>query len=484
MHTRKRRRNVIAILNQDPLKTFLLKCSTIVIAFTLLPHCKAKCSVPTASFAASRDSQSLYSPNHPDSYPDATTCSWLITSSPLDTGLRIQLRVVYDNFSCCCDNDYLVIKDGSDFSARSIAILCSDLNPISITSSGPNIYGEFRSDDDGQTGLGYTLEFNYFDSKVSCPPYWIGRNGYCYKLYDDASPWQQAASRCGYDGGFLTSIVDEEENDFLVGSFRNQTSLVWIGMDLAGNWLDGSSSLLYNNFGNEPASTVECSAIDLDDNGRWRRANCVDQQFWFICKKTQDGSGERYWTEVVISDDESSANGFSAASAVAIIIACFFLFSCLRSRSNNNNNNDNCFAQLVTCICKGITECVAVVWRAIEFCLSCRWLGCAGPSEETRTGGTPSGQNPEINQQHVSLEEVRTSRRNSTSQWSSDPSQSPPAYGEVISEPPPPSYNEALAPQFDGGPTTDNGGSSLSLNIGDAIAAPSYESVIGSEGNI
>lgn len=178
-------------------------------------------------------------------------------------------------------------------------------------------------------------------------------------------------------------------------------------------------------------------------------------------------------------------NGFSTGSAVAIIIACFFVFVFCRSKyHNNNNNNGNCFAQLMTCICKGISECVAVVWRAIEFCLSCRWLGCAGSSEETRTGGTPSGQNPETNQQDVSLEEVRTSRRNSTSPRSSDPSQSPPAYGEVISEPPPPSYNEALAPQFDGGPTTDNRGSSLSLNIGDAIAAPSYESVIGSENHI
>nr|XP_054764263.1 uncharacterized protein LOC129270946 [Lytechinus pictus] len=471
------------ILNQEAWKTIILQCSSIVILSTLLSHCEAQCESRTISIVASNDTQSISSPNHPNSYPEDTSCSWLI-SSPMPAG-RLQLEVVYKDFSCCCANDHLVIRDGSNSSARIIAYLCSELKPITITSSGPNIYGEFKSDSDGQTGFGYTLNFTHFDSKY-CPPGWIERSGYCYRLYDPL-PWQQAILRCGFDGGFLSSVVDKDENNFIVDSFQNETaSLVWLGLNRDWQWLDGLSPLFYN-FDNRSGESSGCSAIDINGNGRWQLANC-DEQLKFICKKTKDGSGGRYWAEFLIGDDDTSTNIFS--TAVAVIIGIGVVFCCTRRRSNNNNNNSNCqcgscIGEIASCIrnvvariFERISRGISALGRALLFVVSCKCLRGVARSEETGTGEAPSEQNPQTYQQEVSLEGTPSVTRGSERSGGTDP-QSPPAYGDISSVPPPPSYSEALDPQFN-----FRTNSTSPTNVRETIAAPSYESIVGSVGNV
>ncbi|XP_054767498.2 uncharacterized protein LOC129274772 [Lytechinus pictus] len=459
--------------------SLLLGCVLVVLYSSL--HCEAQCSIPAARFEASSKLQSVFSPNYPDEYPEDTTCAWLI-NSPSGSS-RIQLRVIKEDFSCCCNNDYLLIKDGANSTARSIAILCSDQNPVAVTSSGHALYGEFQSDGDGNIGLGYEIQFDYFDSTVSCPTGWIERLGYCYKLYNEPLPWQQAASRCGYDGGFLTSIVNPEENDFILGSFKDETSLSWIGMNSTGNWLDGLNSEFYNNFQGELPSTSQCSAIDLSNNGRWTVSDCLNQQLTFICKKTKDGSGGRYWTEIVTTD-ENGGNVTPYGAIAGIIFAMFFCWMvCCCSGARDNW----LITKTLSCILEKISDCFRCIGHSVRTCLSCRCL---------RRGTTDEGiearrANPEF-RFSVSVDNIRSSTRMSSSSESGDrsirmsvisQSSSPPTYGDVTSEPPPPAYSEAFDPVFDIS-HSDVGGSRLSLNMGEVAAAPSYESVVGSESNI
>ena len=48
-----------------------------------------------------------------------------------------------------------------------------------------------------------------------CPDYWDTHGGYCYKYYDDYMTFDEASSKCGENGAFVTSIDSEEANAFI-----------------------------------------------------------------------------------------------------------------------------------------------------------------------------------------------------------------------------------------------------------------------------
>ncbi|XP_030840925.1 uncharacterized protein LOC115923771 [Strongylocentrotus purpuratus] len=352
-------------------------------------------------------------------------------------------------------------------------------------------------------------------SKVFCPGGWVSRRGFCYKLYHEPVPWQQAASRCGYDGGFLTSIVDREENDFLLESFGNETSLAWIGMNSSRRWLDGSSSLHYNNFRYPTINELRCYTLELDKNGAWSDSNCEQEQNNFICKKTQDGSGGRYWTALHgrkgdssgISDVNKILIWFIVAAILLLIVffqgrreSCLYpiMKDCMKSPKNS---------------CVG---CIRVVLKPCSICIETirKWY----QRRTTRTSSPCSSQPtaPEPTNRAPLAQTIF--RRGSTSSETDDyprrefgTTQSPSTYSDdVISEAPPPSYIHAvddhprrefettqspsihsddhdvkkeaappsyihaLAPTFDVS-YNDPRGSETSINARESIAAPSYE---------
>eukprot|EP00057_Strongylocentrotus_purpuratus_P021842 XP_011676316.1 PREDICTED: uncharacterized protein LOC105444156 [Strongylocentrotus purpuratus] len=496
MDTTKRMRIVLANTpNKQSGRKFFFNCIiSVMIALELSSYCKAQCSNSRGNIGVYSRPQLLKSTIYP--------CSWSIAVPDAERTWLIQVRVVHVDLECCCDSDYLLIKDGSDSAARSIVALCSGgelINPTTITSSGPTLYVEFINDGD-MTGSEYSLQFVYFDSKVSCPGGWVSRRGFCYKLYHEPVPWQQAASRCGYDGGFLTSIVDQEENDFLLG-------------EIILNCSAGIARMMYYQY--PTINELRCYTLELDKNGAWSDSNCEQEQNNFICKKTQDGSGGRYWTALHgrkgdssgISDVNKILIWFIVAAILLLIVffqgrreSCLYpiMKDCMKSPKNS---------------CVG---CIRVVLKPCSICIETirKWY----QRRTTRTSSPCSSQPtaPEPTNRAPLAQTIF--RRGSTSSETDDyprrefgTTQSPSTYSDdVISEAPPPSYIHAvddhprrefettqspsihsddhdvkkeaappsyihaLAPTFDVS-YNDPRGSETSINARESIAAPSYE---------
>ncbi|XP_030846708.1 uncharacterized protein LOC115926205 isoform X2 [Strongylocentrotus purpuratus] len=239
--------------------------------------------------------------------------------------------------------------------------------------------------------------------KASCPSGSIGRLEYCYTLHSEPLSWRLAGSQCGFDGGFLTSIVNRQENDFLVESFGNLTSLAWIGMDSRGRWLDGSSSqLFYNNFRYETLNTHSCPVIDLDRNGRWNVSSCLDSRLDFICKKNKDVSGGRDSPAPTNGDDGEEFEGSSGKPNTTLIsvlsVLSFFAVTGCCSIGNGAVAKFFCkctldmLAGLCSCIidipirlCGWLYEWLCVIGLAIQVCFY-RCFRCGGLCKRQQEG--------------------------------------------------------------------------------------------------
>nr|XP_054767505.1 uncharacterized protein LOC129274779 [Lytechinus pictus] len=454
---------------QNPGRIFLCDfIIAVILAFDLFSNCKAQCSDYGKIVEFSRPHQINWT-NNPDSYFGDSPCSWNVTIPGVGSTWRIQVKVLHIDLLCCnCEKEYLLIKDGSESSARPIVVLCGGPeveNPNTLTSSGPALYAEFQIEADdittGSKGLGYALEFQYFDSAVSCPVGWASRNEFCYKLYHEALPWQQAASRCGYDGGFLTSIFDRDENDFLVETFGSETSLAWIGIDSdeSNHWLDGSSSLHYTNFRSKSSEEPDsgCYILELGASGSWSISDCQLQQK-FICKKSQDGSGGRYWTEVIYGPQTNpSKRGLKPGIAWVLTVVFFLLGVCFKGKRENM-----VFTITMECLKSFFECCVERVVECFTPCTLCfRRIRRRRRFQARTTRTVPSHHR---RQHHEAMDNPPTSQiitSRSTPVETDDhitqrermtpPSPSPSSDDEdATSEPAaPPSYSNALAPRFD-----------------------------------
>ncbi|KAK3779189.1 hypothetical protein RRG08_035183 [Elysia crispata] len=85
------------------------------------------------------------SPNFPYNYPDNTRCVWTITVDP-----GFQVRVDFSEFSLegtdGCSFDYVFIRDGNNQSAEILAEKCGFSILCPITSTGNEMFIEFKSD--------------------------------------------------------------------------------------------------------------------------------------------------------------------------------------------------------------------------------------------------------------------------------------------------------------------------------------------------
>ena len=56
-------------------------------------------------------------------------------------------------------------------------------------------------------------------SVQTCPGGWAKGGEFCYLFVREKKTWQNASNQCMDKGGYLTSIHNKEENDFLLSKF-------------------------------------------------------------------------------------------------------------------------------------------------------------------------------------------------------------------------------------------------------------------------
>ncbi|XP_041478682.1 uncharacterized protein LOC121426446 [Lytechinus variegatus] len=365
--------------------------------------------------------------------------------------------------------------------------------------------------------------------QVSCPNDWIIRSRYCYKLYNESLSWQLARSQCKFDGGFLTSIVNRQENDLLVAMFKDLTSLAWIGMDSTGRWLDGSSSeTFYNGFRYETLSTSMCSVIDLERNGIWNVSDCLDSRLKFICKIDKDRPDETPFLPPTPPEDNDDDDGddyydyyglyppgapWDAERITLVVVPLLVVLGIILFICSGPKRCERLLTSIGNCLCDSpgrlwgcisrelaqIYEWLCVLGRAIQSCFAyiyrcatCREMRRKRRERRERTPSRdPESQEP-LNQGPVTR--GRTDQNQQPSINPSAPPYEPPArVGNVTSDrslpmlsrmtptaPPPssplsrgdrtapPAYGNAMDSKFDLRPTD---------NLDETTPAPSYESV-------
>ncbi|XP_061177713.1 uncharacterized protein LOC133186491 [Saccostrea echinata] len=141
--------------------------------------------------------------------------------------------------------------------------------------------------------LGFTLLFQVVTAKFYCEKTWQANqdNGLCYKFFLETQTWKQARQICTKHSGFLVSVTNEKEQNFIVEDIlkSNQTWSVWVG----------GHSLYYNgwhwdnyrrkfNFTRwatgRPVSPPRCIAMVGVVEFNWSDQACADVRP-FICEK-------------------------------------------------------------------------------------------------------------------------------------------------------------------------------------------------------
>ena len=120
---------------------------------------------------------------------------------------------------------------------------------------------------------------------MSCPSEWTEYNGGCYKLFSNSEYWTVADAYCLAEGGRLTSVHSNEENEFL-NTFANGESF-WIGgypQDNTWVWSDFSD---FDYDGTYSVSNGQClyQSNSYYGNG-WSSHSCSSSsyQYAYICK--------------------------------------------------------------------------------------------------------------------------------------------------------------------------------------------------------
>ncbi|XP_048579859.1 uncharacterized protein LOC5521691 isoform X2 [Nematostella vectensis] len=125
-----------------------------------------------------------------------------------------------------------------------------------------------------------------------CQPGWVKFDKFCY-LFSGISAyvtWSQARSTCTRQGADLVSILNQEEQDFLIYQSKSSSRSIWIGLNdrnIEGGWQwsDGSPLAYVAWNGGEPNDLVgveNCGEM-VAGNRLWNDYSC-SQQRGYICK--------------------------------------------------------------------------------------------------------------------------------------------------------------------------------------------------------
>jgi len=138
-----------------------------------------------------------------------------------------------------------------------------------------------------------------------CDEGWRHYNGKCYKFETSSMTFQKSKEFCQQNNGMLTSILDENEQSFLVGHSQQK---YWIGLEMGASayeWND-KSVILFENWGVNATKTLDC--VSMKANGDWNDEDCALYRRP-LCKK-EDNSGIRTIViQTTVSPDQDKCGG-------------------------------------------------------------------------------------------------------------------------------------------------------------------------------
>lgn len=146
---------------------------------------------------------------------------------------------------------------------------------------------------DSSQMCGASSRMNVYGTTADCGSSWKQLGSHCYNFFGEKLTWTAAQARCVREGGHLASVQSLEENQFLDGLRRLDSSsekTVWIGgtdIDAEGSWLwsDGSAWKYTNWHSEEPnnsGGSEDC--VQIREGGEWNDDSCSKTRT-FICEK-------------------------------------------------------------------------------------------------------------------------------------------------------------------------------------------------------
>lgn len=120
---------------------------------------------------------------------------------------------------------------------------------------------------------------NTYFTSPACRTNWVQHGASCYKAVKKNLSWQDANSNCQNISSNLTSVLNQNQNDFLVSlSSEFKRNYFWIGFvqsNAVFRWQDGSSSTYYNWGTNEPLNTTSYDCVNIRKvEGTWKNWDC------------------------------------------------------------------------------------------------------------------------------------------------------------------------------------------------------------------
>ncbi|KAL5011088.1 hypothetical protein ScPMuIL_013393 [Solemya velum] len=135
-----------------------------------------------------------------------------------------------------------------------------------------------------------------FAVSAKCGMFWedMPNSPYCYQFNEEQLDWSDARSTCISNGGDLVSIVNNQEQAYLIGHLQTMSSLaVWTGandqaVEAGWRWSDQQPYAFLNWVAGEPGANKnnhDCAVMFAQNNiGKWDDVDCT-VRYGFICKK-------------------------------------------------------------------------------------------------------------------------------------------------------------------------------------------------------